>query len=97
MAESTYLDKIKRRLYIAAANFDDEILSLVEAARIDMVQSGVKEDIAQDEENDNVLACIVAYVKAYRGNDPTQIEPYSKVYKAIRDKMTMIDGYKQEG
>jgi len=91
------LPLIKSRCYIVSAVFDDEIKSLISSAIIDCQESGISETVFEEdtESDDLIINCLVAYVKAHRGNDRSDTEQYMKMYESIRDKMTQLAKYKR--
>lgn len=87
---------IKKRCYIMTNVFDDEIDSLISACKIDCVQSGVSESVFETKDNkydDQVVNCVVAFVKAHRGNDRSDSDIYLKMYESYRNKMTLESAY----
>lgn len=94
------LEIIKKRCYIMTNVFDDEIESLISAGIIDCIQSGISEKVFEKKNNEydnQVINCLVAFVKANRGNDRSDTEIYMKMYESYRDKMTLEDDYKAGG
>lgn len=93
------LEIIKKRCYILTDIYDDEINSLISAAEIDCIQSGVSATKFQSSDgkyDDQILNCVTNYVKAYRGNDRTDTDNYLKMYESIRNKMTLESDYNSE-
>lgn len=92
-------DIIKKRCYIMNSVYDAEIESLISAAIIDCIQSGISKDIFEKKEDGKydaqVLNCITCFVKANRGNDRTDTDKYMKMYESYRDKMTLESDYKK--
>ena len=95
------LTSIKKRCYISATIFDEEISSLIQSCILDCIESGVnKKAFEKDEQGkfDNlILNCITNYVKAHRGNDRTDTEQYMKMYLSIRNKLTLLKDYNTGG
>lgn len=93
------LNIIKKRCYIYSNIYDDEIQSLISAGIIDCINSGIdKSKFVQDNEgkyDDQILNCLTAYVKANRGNDRSDTEIYMKMYYSYRDKLTLVNTYKE--
>ena len=46
-----------------------------------------------DKIDDQLLNCIVNYVKAYRGNDRTDTEQYLKMYESLKNKLSLQESY----
>lgn len=93
------LNIIKKRCYIYSNIYDDEIQSLISAGIIDCINSGIdKSKFEQDNKgkyDDQILNCLTAYVKANRGNDRSDTEIYMKMYYSYRDKLTLVNDYKE--
>lgn len=91
------LEQIKKRCYITSELFNDEITSLISAAIIDCVESGIDESIFNEDDAGNydaqALNCITAFVKANRGNDRSDTQMYLKMYETYRNKMTLESNY----
>ena len=92
------LDEIKTRCYITTKIYDKEIESLIKSCMLDCIKIGIKEEVFNPKEDgkydDLVLNCIANYVKAYRGNDRSDTEEYLKIYESIRDKLSLVTGYR---
>lgn len=88
------LEKVKARCYINSEVFDDEIKSLINACITDLNDIGIKKDILSCTEiDDQILNCVVNYVKAYRGNDRTDTEKYLEMYNSLKNKLSMQNDY----
>jgi hypothetical protein len=91
------LNIIKNRCYIVSSIYDDEIKSLISAAIIDCIESGIDNSVfkpsADGKYDDQVINCITAFVKANRGNDRTDTEVYMRMYTTYRDKMSLESNY----
>ena len=91
------LNIIKNRCYIVSSIYDDEIKSLISAAIIDCIASGIDNSVfkpsADGKYDDQVINCITAFVKANRGNDRTDTEVYMRMYTSYRDKMSLESNY----
>ena len=89
---------IKSRCYISSNLFDEEIQSLIDACILDCIETGIKKEVFDANEDGNydnlALNCITNYVKAHRGNDRTDTDKYLKMYESIRDKMSLLEDYK---
>jgi len=89
-----YLNKVKKRLYILNGTYDAEIKSLINAARIDMIESGADETKVYDESDDFVLSAVTAFVKAQRGDDTTDADRYTNQYRQYLAKLTLTTTYR---
>ncbi len=95
------LNIVKKRCYISANIFDEEISSLIESCILDCIESGINKKAFEKNEQgtfDNlILNCITNYVKAHRGNDRSDTEQYLKMYLSIRNKLTFLKDYNVGG
>ena len=88
------LEKVKKRCYINSKVFDDEITSLIDACIKDLEDVGIKENLfSASKVDDQILNCVVNYVKAYRGNDRTDTEKYLEMYNSLKNKLSMQNDY----
>ena len=88
------LEKVKKRCYINSKVFDDEIASLIAACIKDLEGVGIKKNLFSASKNDDqILNCVVNYVKAYRGNDRTDTEKYLEMYNSLKNKLSMQNDY----
>ena len=91
------LELVKKRCYITATIYDDEITSLINSCILDCIETGVHKNVFQKNEDSNyddlVLNCITNYVKAHRGNDRSDTNQYIKIYESIRNKLSLLKNY----
>ena len=89
------LDDLRIRLRLLGSNlFDNEIQSLIDAAKLDMIQAGVKTTKVNDETDALITSCITDYVKANFGYDKDHAERLSNVYQIKLRKLTILTDYK---
>ena len=70
-------------LRISSNYFDVEIAGLVDAARLTMVNSGIKNAVAHDDENPLTRLAVITYVKANFGLDNPESEKYQRSFDSI--------------
>lgn len=84
------VERIRKTLNITSTAFDDELADVVEAARCDMIMSGVPETVARDEENGDVIQAIKCFVKADQAwEEPGIAEKQMASYDAIVNKLSL--------
>lgn len=92
------LNAVKKSLRISNNHFDDEIAGLIEAARLDLIQSGVSFDKANDEEDALVKRAIIIYCKAHFGladkDDIPVKEMYQRSYEMIKQHLALSGDYR---
>lgn len=78
----------RQALRLSSTSYDDEISTLIAAARADMVLSGVLKTKAADDTDPLVRVAIITYVKANWGIDNPDADRYMQAYLAMeRDLM----------
>ena len=88
------LNMVKKRMGIHGnvKVYDDELQSLIEDAKLDMLASGVPETMLNletyDERAINAVAC---YVKANFGNDRSDSDRYMDMYLKKTFRLTLED------
>lgn len=69
MVTQNYLDEVRQALRLKSTSFDSEIESLIEAGRLDLIISGVKKEMANDESEPLIKRAIVLYCQIHFGTD----------------------------
>ena len=91
------LNAVKKSLRISNNHFDDEIAGLIEAARLDLIQSGISSDKAKDDEDALVRRAIITYCKAHFGlankDDVPVKEMYQRSYEMIKQHLSLSGDY----
>ena len=84
------LDDIKNELRISGTDHDTEITSLINAAKLDLEESGVKKVVDTDY---LTKMAIVLYSKAYFGYDNAEAERFIQAYENLRVKLSVASDY----
>lgn len=90
------LDDVKTALRISQSNtsFDMEIQDLIEAARIDLIQSGVSSEKANDDTDALIKRAITVYCKANFGYDSnTSAERFHDSYVMLKQHLSLAGDY----
>lgn len=84
------LNAVKKRCGIADAVkvYDDEIQSLIDDCKDDLILSGVDASLIESKK-DGVITAITLYVKAYMGNDRTDTDKYLELYSKKVVRLTL--------
>lgn len=69
MVTQNYLDEVRQSLRLKSASFNTEIESLIEACRLDLITSGIKTDMANDESEPLIKRAIVLYCQIHFGTE----------------------------
>ena len=85
--------KIRAGYDIEVTAFDTEISDLMESAVMDMLTSGVPEDLFVTENLDKrILNALALYVQGYIEQDRTDTNRYMNLYKRSVFKLSLEDG-----
>lgn len=91
----TILQAARDALRITGDTFDSEIELLIAAARIALVNSGVLEDVANDDSNAAVRLAIIVYVRANFGIDNPDSEKLQKAFDSMATQLKLTSEYGQ--
>lgn len=84
----TLLEKVKLSLRVDGNAFDEEILDLIEAAKLDLEAGGVHQE-AIDNPDAWVQRAIVLYAKSNFGMANPDSEKYGEAYHNVRQKISL--------
>lgn len=90
------LDDVKNSLRISHEALDGEIEDLIEAARHDLMLSGVSSSKAEAVEtaiDPLIKRAIITYVKAYTEQDNTKAERFQKSYDMLKMHLSLAGDY----
>lgn len=95
MAETEITEAARAALRITSTAFDGEIETLIEAAKIAMVNSGVLPELAADESNAAVRLAILVFVKANFGLDNPEADRLQSSFDSMVTQLKMTQSYGQ--
>lgn len=90
------LDDVKTALRISQSStaFDMEIQDLIEAARLDLEQSGISSEKAKDDNDPLIKRAIIVYCKANFGYDSnTSAERFHDSYVMLKQHLSLAGDY----
>lgn len=89
------LDDVKQALRISPTNtaFDVEIQDLIEASRLDMIQSGVSDLKANDDTDALIKRAIITYCKAHFGYDNPEADRFTQSYIMLKQHLALASDY----
>lgn len=87
------LDDVKLSLRVSTVVFDAEIQDLIDAAKIDLIQSGVAADKANNETDAIIKRAITVYVKGHFGYDNPEAERFLTSYSMLKDHLALSGDY----
>lgn len=86
----TIVERVRNALNITTSAFDGELRDVVEAARADMILSGVPPRVARDDSNPDVVQAIKCYVKSDQAWETPEIAARQAAsYDAIVNKLSL--------
>jgi len=88
------LEFIKNSLRVSGSDFDDEIMSLINAAREDLKTSGIASTVISDTSNSLVKNAIMNYCKSEFGFDNPDSEKFRNAYESLKAKLALV--YKKD-
>ncbi|MFA6690050.1 MAG: head-tail connector protein [Sphaerochaetaceae bacterium] len=89
------LSACRTSLRITATDYDDEISTLISAAKADLKRGGITSDKAASDSDPLVRVAIISYVKASFGLDNDEADRYAKVYQSMLSAMKCSSDYGQ--
>lgn len=91
------LERVRLALRNPPEELNEEITDLIEAARNDLIRSGVSPEKANDDDDPLIRKAIVTYCKAYFGLDDKETVPvkemYMKSYEKIKQELSLTGDY----
>lgn len=91
------LDDVKTALRISQSStaFDMEIQDLIEAARLDLEQSGISSEKAKDDNDPLIKRAIIVYCKANFGYDSnTSADRFHDSYVMLKQHLSLAGDYR---
>lgn len=86
------LSKIKSSLRVDGIDFDGEIQDLIDAAKADLILSGVDESKVKDADP-IIIRAVTVYCKSNFTSDDKEAERYQKSYDMLKSHMTLCTEY----
>lgn len=84
------LERVKLSLRIKSSKLDDEINDLIEACKIDLSISGVRQI---KDEDPIIQRAIIVYCKANFGLDNKDSEKYQRSYDLLKQSLSLCGDY----
>lgn len=86
------LDAVKKRLRISSSAFDDEVQDLIDAAKADLVLSGVEETKIIDTDP-LIKRAVVVYCKAHFGWNNPDADRLQRSYEMLKEHLALAGDY----
>lgn len=90
------LNDVKLALRVSGTTFDGEINDLINAAKAELVLSGVLQAKATDTTNPLIRRAIVYYCKAHFGFDNPDSDRLKTAYEQLKGHLSLSVGYKDD-
>lgn len=87
------LEKVKLALRISNTAFDSEVQDLIDAARQDLILTGVSADKVSDDNDPLIKRAITTYCKANFGWDNPDAERLQKAYDMLKQHLSLAGDY----
>jgi uncharacterized phage protein (predicted DNA packaging) len=87
------LNDVKLSLRITSTAFDIEVQDLIEAARLDLVQSGISLFKASDDADPLIKRAITLYCKAFFGYDNPDADRLRDSYVMLKQHLSLAADY----
>jgi uncharacterized phage protein (predicted DNA packaging) len=87
------LTPIKIALRVTSNVFDGEIQDLIDAARLDLIQSGISSEKANDETDALIKRAITIYCKANFGYDNPDADRFTQSYVMLKQHLSLTSDY----
>jgi uncharacterized phage protein (predicted DNA packaging) len=89
----TMLNDIKTSLRVTTSVFDVEIQDLIDAARVDLIQSGIFSEKANDDTDPLIKRAITIYCKANFGYDNPDADRFTHSYNMLKQHLSLASDY----
>lgn len=87
------LNDVKLSLRITTTAFDVEVQDLINAARIDLIQSGISSIKAEDDKDPLIKRAIIIYCKANFGFDNPDAERLNYSFNMLKQHLSLTSDY----
>lgn len=90
---AAYLEKVKKAARIDEPAFDDEVTSLILAARKELTTAGITEKKANDETDPQILRAVFVFARAEFGIENPDREKYLQSFESIKLRLVLSNEY----
>lgn len=89
------LSSVKTALRVTANAFDGEIQDLIDAAKADLIVSGVSTSKVNDETDSLIRRAVTIYCKANFGWNNPDAERLQKSYEMLKNHLSLAGDYRE--
>lgn len=90
------LGKVKLALRISNTLLDEEVSDLIDAARQDLILSGILSSKAEDDNDALVKRAVITYCKANFGYDNPDADRFRQSYEMLKQHLSLSVEYTEE-
>jgi uncharacterized phage protein (predicted DNA packaging) len=87
------LDDVKQVLRISHTALDTEVQDLIDAARLDLIQSGIAAEKANDDTDPLIKRAIMTYCKSSFGYDNPEADRFQQSYDMLKIHLALAGDY----
>ena len=87
------IDDVKLALRITSNVFDKEVEDLINAARQDLILSGISQSKAYDENDPLIKRAVTVYCKTHFGYDNPEAERFQQAYNMLKTHLALSEEY----
>lgn len=88
------IEDVKQALRITVNAFDAEVQDLIEAARLDLIQSGISSAKANDDTDALIKRAIIVYCKSNFGYDNPDADRFYDSYVMLKQHLSLAADYR---
>nr|DAF05453.1 MAG TPA: head to tail adaptor [Caudoviricetes sp.] len=92
---ASYLIDIRNAARVDISDFDDEIETLILAAREELRLAGVKAEKCNDETDPQIKRAVIVFVRAEFGIENADREKYLQAFESIKLRLSLSVEYKE--
>lgn len=92
---ASYLIDIRSAARVDISDFDDEIETLILAAREELRVAGIKAEKCNDETDPQIKRAVIVFVRAEFGIENADREKYLQAFKSIKLRLSLSVEYKE--
>jgi len=87
------LDAVKKSLRISSDDFDDEVQDLIDAAKADLILSGVSSEKVNTDTDVLIKRAVTCYCKANFGYDNPDSSKFEISYNSLKSHLSLSSDY----
>ena len=92
---ASYLIDIRSAARVDISDFDDEIETLILAAREELRTAGIKAEKCNDETDPQIKRAVIVFVRAEFGIENADREKYLQAFESIKLRLSLSVEYKE--